>query len=407
MRIKFNYINKIYESFFKKAAPIIDIILNYLLVPKKENIFFKSFEGKYSDSPKYISEVINEIAPNIKLVWAIDGVKDKPWLPSYIKCVKPWTFRYFLEKHKSKVLIENGAGEYLIIKDNPVIFRKHLKNKRQLNISTWHGTPLKKIGKDIENVRNPFIFSTSDILIAGNYFEANKFKECFNMQKGIWLIGKPRNDIFFSLNSNKIKKIKQKLNIPEDKNILLYAPTFRERYNRKYCLNDIICQFDLIKEELKKKYGGEWIIILRFHHYEKNLNNIYFNKKDYYDGNKYDDMNEYLAITDILITDYSSSMFDFMLMKKPIFLLVPDWDNYKMERGTYFELNELPFPYAFSVSELCEKIRKYSEDDYKRKLEIFVKALGICENGTASLRVANLILKYLNNANLDIYKLLQ
>jgi len=384
-------------SVLKKLFPVFDIVLNILLKPERNQVFFISFNGKYSDSPKYISEMLYRLNQRVKQVWVIDRPEDKQWLPSYIKKVKPFTLKYLLEKHKSKVIVENGAGDYLIIKEKPILIRRLLKNKRQLDISTWHGTPFKKIGIDIENIKEPNVFTTSDLMIAGNIFEAKIFKKCFGSKIRIWIIGKPRNDIFFSLNDGKKDFLKAKLGIPKNKKVLLYAPTYRDCFSNKFILGDIISQFNKIIQSVKNKFGGEWIFIVRLHHYENNSNKLNIFEKDYYNGNCYDDMNEYLAVTDILITDYSSSMFDFILCRKPIFLLVPDWDDYKKTRGTYFELSDLPFPYAHSIVELREKIEYFSKEDYIIRVERFINSLGFYENGTASERTADLILKYLDN----------
>lgn len=109
------------------------------------------------------------------------------------------------------------------------------------------------------------------------------------------------------------------------------------------------------------------------------------------DVTDYPDIQELLAVADVVITDYSSAIFDFMLTEKPGFLLAEDYENYKDMRGLYYPLEETPFPLARSEEELLENIAGFDEDAYKEKVRQFLHRKGTREDGNAAKRVVGLI----------------
>ena len=170
-------------------------------------------------------------------------------------------------------------------------------------------------------------------------------------------------------------------NIPQNAKILLYAPTFRKDMGLQYYKFD----WDDILTVLEEKFGSPMFIFLRLHpnfcragidisalcQYERVLDMTY-----------YHDMHELLCISDVLVTDYSSSLFDFSLLHKPCFIYATDYESY--DRGTYLKLEELPFPLALNNAELLDVISRFDKKNYENELVEFNKRiLGSFEAGKA------------------------
>ena len=181
-------------------------------------------------------------------------------------------------------------------------------------------------------------------------------------------------------------------------NIAMYAPTFRRNNN----LDVYNLDYEKCISALKNKFGGEWVIIVRLHPSisEKAKNIKYTN--NIINGSIYDDMQQLLAATDILITDYSSSMFDFMITKKPIILYATDMEEYKKDRNFYFNIEELPFKVASNNQEMENGICEFDNKVYINKLNQFISRLDINENGVASYKVVEVIKNFINNNTREI-----
>ena len=186
--------------------------------------------------------------------------------------------------------------------------------------------------------------------------------------------------------------------------MVLFAPTFRNdgkdvegKNIQRSGLNQISgIIFDELFASLKKRFGGEWIFVCRFHYHVSNLvdwdelENKYPGKV--VNGNNSSDMAEYLKCTDVLITDASSSMFDFALTYKPCFLFFPDIDNYSnKERGTYIDPYSLPFKTSKSFKALVEDIEMFDYERYKFQVDKLLSNLGNTDDGHASERIAKYI----------------
>ena len=113
------------------------------------------------------------------------------------------------------------------------------------------------------------------------------------------------------------------------------------------------------------------------------------------DATSYDDVQELLAAAEILITDYSSIMWDFSLKGKPVFLYHPDADIYRKERGYYLPFSEMPYVEAFDEEDLCRKIEGFNEEDYRERVAAFVKEYGSFDRGNAAKAVGDRIRKLL------------
>lgn len=220
-----------------------------------------------------------------------------------------------------------------------------------------------------------------DLLISGCRFSTDIFKRAFWYDGEIFEHGTPRNDILVKSDSNLNYMIKEKLKIDKDKKIILYAPTFRKNNNLEIYNID----YSKIINKLKDKFSGEWVFLVKLHPHLVSKSNELIYGKDVLDVTKYDDIQELLSITDVLISDYSSLTFDFALTKKPCFLYVPDLDEYiENDRGLYFDINELPFISAKNNDELASEITNFDSDKYDKSLKSFSSKIGSFEIGKCS-----------------------
>ena len=370
--------------------------LYYFLFYKIDDkmIFFESFYGNsYSCSPKAIYEYVlnDERFKDYKFVWAFKNI-NKYTFDERTILVKSNSRKYYKYLSKSKYWVVN-----LLINTGVK------KKKNQVYVQCWHGTPLKKLRYDIEkdNVlnsisevrkRNDLDAIKFDYFISPSKFCTEKFTSAFNLKKlnneNIFIEkGYPRNDYLFNYKKSDIKKIKKELNIPLNKKVILYAPTFRDNQVNE---NGYTYNVELDFNKLKNEFSKEYVILFRAHYFIANK----FDFKKYnnfvYDVSKYEDINELYIISDILITDYSSVFFDFANLKKPILFYMYDYNNYKNNlRDFYIDLKELPGPILKKENTLIKEIKNidnYSKK-YKKKYEKFNKKYNYLDDGNATKRV--------------------
>lgn len=383
-----NKVTMIMRLLISKFTPMID-----------NTVFFDSFQGQYNDNPKYISQKLHEISPGTKIVWS-KSEKCHEIFPSYITEVRYGSPEYFKYALNSAVTVDNHTGirtlgfrqkEYRIV-------NMFLKKRGQLSISTWHGTPLKKIGKDqlLRMVRT--FYTNIDYCVSGCRVTSDLVGNAFFIRERMREYGTPRNDIFFAdYDDTRIAAIKEKLHIPPNKSVVLFAPTFRKSIEHSGLQQIIDLQLSKLLNVLESRFHREFILVFRTHHSVQEKIERNWVGGIIVDGNIGDDMQEYLTVSDILITDYSSCMFDFALTSKPVFLYIPDRDKYcNDERGIYMNIDELPFPNSGTSEKLYAEILGFDDKLYSKKVEAFLKSIGNIEDGQASRRVAEDIVMHLS-----------
>ena len=361
------------------------------LFPKKRVVLFNSFFGQYNDNPKYVSEVLRKKYPSIKQVWVVKKSINK-FLPKEFDTVRYASLKYYYYLANSVATVDNMMGSRGTFTDSKGnLLRKIFIGNKQYNISTWHGTPLKNIGNDVPGANKNTTYITSAVYLTSG---CEYFSRCIKSSyPGVVLkeCGTPRNDILVN-GVDSVDQMKIKLNIPPEKHVVLFAPTFRDDIQQSGIAQMQHLDIKRLLNELKKKFGGEWVFVYRVHHIvEEKLTDLSFDN-NVINGNYGEDMAEYLSISDVLITDYSSSMFDYALTKKPCFLFALDREYYEsVERGFYVSINDLPFEFSGNNEELINCIIDFDEYSYKLKIEEFLLSIGNKENGTASEYVADSI----------------
>lgn len=391
MRINFN------KLFDMNNSLRIKIAIYYKFFNKKginkNQIIFCSFKGDYySDSPKYIYEYLYEnYKDDYDFVWVLNDKKVK--IPGNPKRVTRFSLEYFKEVARSKYWVINGRQfDPLDKKDSQVI------------VSTWHGTPLKKLGLDIGNVytMNPFIKHSYvnvskqwDYLISPNRYTTNILKSCFGYQKEIFESGYPRNDILYNADEEMVNRIKSSLNIPEDKKVILYAPTWRD--DEFIDAGLIKFQLKLELDKLKEAFSDEYIILIRTHYFIADKLDLSGVEDFAIDVSKYNDIAELYLISDLLITDYSSVFFDFANLKRPILYYTYDLDKYEnVLRGFYIDIRkEVPGPLLETTDEVIDAIRNIDQlkEEYKEKYNQFYERFCSIDDGNASKRIVEKVWK--------------
>lgn len=361
-----------------------EIFRIYQEVPiQKNKVFFYCYGGMgYRCNCKYIAKKLWEGNYPVEMVWALSGREDKQGIPDHIKTVIIGSTEYYKELYTSLIVIENDGKA-------PFVY----KRQGQFCINTWHGYgPFKKVGGALpENDRKLIeeYYSYYDLFLTASSFYTQIYRDSFCYHGTILECGAPRNDVFFTDNQIK-ERIYQLYNIPSEKGILLLAPTFRydksaafEKYNMD------ICQ---VLHALEKRFQKEYVLMYRFHHqlYESEKRINYFT--DGIDVTLYPDIQELLVAADIVITDYSSLMWDFSLQRRPVFLYQKDLNEYDQHRGFYAPISQWPYPQAHTQEELLNRIEEFDEESYIQRLNSFLTKYGSCDDGHGAERVANLIM---------------
>jgi len=373
-----------------KFCYIYVLSIPFLLIPiKKNKIVICNYFGKgYGDNGKYIVEELIKQGLDYDIVWMIKKeLIGNTELPYKIRTVKYKSVKALYEMATAKVWIDNSRKEFYPI-----------KRAGQYYIQTWHASMgLKLIEKDAQKSLSSAYIKLAkrdsrmcDLMIAGSEFRYDLYRNSFWYDGEILKSGTPRCDLFFLNNDNLKIKVSKELNIPLHKKVVLYAPTFRNNVDTNF----FKIQYEEIIDELRRKLGGDWVFLNRLHPNISGLAGDFEYNNIFYNASHYSDMQELLAITDVLITDYSSSMFDIALKNKSCLLYAPDLDKYiNDDRGLYFEYRKLPFSSATSLDELKSNIRKFDLDEYKSNIESFHQQIGVYEDGSASKRIVDRIIE--------------
>ncbi len=361
----------------------------FRLLPLQNRVCFISFSGRqYSDSPRRISELLLKLHPEIPQVWAFNEPEKFRFLQEKgIRVLKYKSLEYLYYVMTSRVYVDN-AEFWSILKFRP----------EQLVLQTWHGGgAYKKVGGHrldvnereqrhaVEKMNKITLFLSSsraftDFVIRDAYQYRGEVLEC----------GLPRNDELLRPDPAAAERVRRALDIPQGARVLLYAPTFRKSHTLE--LYDV--DLEGLKAALERRFGGDWIILLRMHYY---LADKAMSASAPYlrNATAYPDMQELLQCADVLLTDYSSCMWDFSLMHKPCFLYARDIAEYRGERDFYTPIHSWPFPLAANNPELAQRIADFDESAYRAAVDRHHAALGARESGTAAKQCAERIASFL------------
>ena len=353
---------------------------------------------KYGCNPKAITDyIISNQNNRFEIAYAFHNPSFfKDSLPDQIKPLGIGQLYYYYWLATSQFIIANtrfGGG----------LFWPFKKRKGQYYIQTMHGGHgMKKQELEVsDSLSKDYIrglyedASRIDLMISDSKFWTEKARTIFAYPEGEMLeIGLPRNDVFFSSSESKnsIKReICKKIDIAYSDNLrfLVYCPTFRNNGRKDVYGFDT----DKLVLALSKRFGGDWYILVSSH---PNMRSYYHEIYDFSNPHLVDvgqeDLQPILVSSDAAITDYSSAGFEFALTGNPCFLLCRDLDDY--DRGVYFDMKSLPFPYAETDDQLVSNILNFDNEKYLSELEQFNReVIGLNETGHASEAVVEWMLK--------------
>ena len=299
-------------------------------------VFFSSFKGKaYSDSPRFISEALHELRPDLEIVWQLSNPADAP---DYVRAVKPHSLRALTELATARCIVDNF--------NRPIHL---LKFPGQLYVQTWHGDRgFKKMLYDMNDGLAYPDGAQMDLAVSGSRFGTKNFRTAFRYDGEVLQQGMPRNDRLVHPDPAEIARIRQRLNIPENTRVLLYAPTFRDATSG----SDLKAGFDLTRAiaRLSRATNQKWLCLTRAHDQNRKITT---DASDVRDMTDYPEMSDLLLIADMLITDYSSSAGDYVLLHRPVVLYQPDLSSFvQSDRDMYFDMKTCPYVRAESESAL-------------------------------------------------------
>ncbi|MFG6496241.1 CDP-glycerol glycerophosphotransferase family protein [Fictibacillus sp. UD] len=327
---------KFFKPLYSMYYTIGSFSLNILKLFVKSDdhvILFISFGGKkFDDSPRVIYEgMINDSRfDKYDLVWAFHHPENFK-IPRGKK-IKTDSIKYFITALKARCWISNSTVERGL----------SFKGKKTFYFNTWHGTPIKKMGEDISIENKSFGSSAKwnvDMMTSQSKYEADIFSRVFNIDRDKFLVcGLPRNDSLANVTIKAKHDMMRKIGLPMDKKVILYAPTFRE-YERDKKLNCVLAP-PINFEKWKKEIGDEYIILLRAHYEVAQVLNLNANDGFVYDVSNYSVLNDLMIAADILISDYSSILFDYSILDRPMICFTYDYEKYMHNRGLYFDIRK-------------------------------------------------------------------
>lgn len=348
--------NLLLQKIYKVCMSLAFRFLGLFVATNQNLVLFSSFMGsKFNDSPKALYDYMcNDPAySKYRCVWAFEKPEEYPQLNT----VKIDTLQYFLTALRAKYWVTNTNIERGL----------SFKKKQTVYLNTWHGIALKKIGNDCPG-RNDYNFKTIDYLCVSGDHDERVFHSAFHAQEGCYLrCGMPRNDALWHATAQQKQALCEKLEIPEGKKVILYAPTWRDSVDggKSYAIKPPI-DFAAWKAQL----GQEYVVLFRAHHITTKVLDVRFD--DFIrDASNYPDVNELMIAADMLITDYSAIAFDYSILGRPILCYAYDYDTYLAERGTYFEIDErYPTKSCRTEQELLTQICQL---DYEKESENTVR----------------------------------
>lgn len=351
--------NEIVQRIYRVVFSTLFKFIGLFVKTDEKLVVFLSFMGtKFNDSPKVIYDYIkaHHEYDKLKCVWVFVHPEDYPELDT----VKIDTLRFFLTALKAKYWISNTQFERGL----------SFKKKATRYLYTAHGAGFKLCGNSAPG-RHDFDYSSVNVLCVESEYEKMIFRSSFNAREESFLAcGRPYSDALWNATEEEKQRIKERLNLPNDKKVILYAPTWRDSTNSgaSYDLAPPI-HFDLWEKELRDEY----IVLFRAHHITTKILGVQFN--DFVvNVSDYNDVNDLMIVSDILISDYSSMITDYAILEKPIISFAYDYDTYIKEKGTYIDLEEkLPNGICRTEEEVLGQIRRMDFHAEEKKAKLFKK----------------------------------
>ncbi|MFM6963908.1 MAG: CDP-glycerol glycerophosphotransferase family protein [Micrococcales bacterium] len=348
----------------------------------RDAVLFESFEGKViGDSPLDIFRELQSRGTTLELIWTTGP---NTVAPAGARAVRHGSRDWLEALATSKYLVNNNTF--------PWYFRK---SPGQIYLQTWHGTPLKRLGRDIANgsLTKSYLdlmqreVAAWDYLVSPSTFFTESFSSAFGYTGNVLEVGYPRNDRLSTAVEITRNEIRRKLGVHEQSSILvLYAPTWRN-YERSATGSWRSVNYLDDQAELPPGYR----LVFRGHTNTHATHRVHTTAID---ATHYPDVTELYLACDVLVTDYSSMMFDFSITGKPMLFLAPDLDRYKNEQGFYFDFeSEAPGPILNNQDEVLRALDRIDQIslEYQARYRDWQKRFNALEDGKAAARVVDAV----------------
>ncbi|MGW3582605.1 bifunctional glycosyltransferase/CDP-glycerol:glycerophosphate glycerophosphotransferase [Streptomyces rubiginosohelvolus] len=354
-------------------------------------VLFDAFKGtQYSDSPRAVHEELVRRGADLEHLWVVRD--DQVDVPATARAVRMWSPQWYEALATSRYVVANNHL--------PDWFRKR---PEQIVVQTWHGTPLKKIGHDIESVhfadqryleRVEKEVQNWDMLVSPNSFSTPILQRAFKFPGEMVECGYPRNDILRRPDTaDREREIRQRIGLPRGKRVIMYAPTWRD--DQFYAPGKYKFDFRIDLDDARARLGDDHVLLVRRH---PNVVDPVPGAGDgfVFDVSDYPDMADLSLIADVMITDYSSLMFDYVNTGRPILFFTYDLDHYRDTlRGFYFDFERsAPGPLLFESAQLITAIRNVDriQAEYGERYRWFQREFCDLDDGYAAARLTDRIL---------------
>ncbi len=353
----------------------------YVFPIKHNRILFNTYDGKHiCCNPKAIFEGMMKRYPGqFEYVWTLDKDEEiQQYIGEKIRVVPLRSLQFYIMKATAKVCVVNSAS-----------FPEIPLRKKQFQIYTHHGggayktagaaikgadtkSNIKKLKWDAAN--------TSLFISSSQYFTDEVIRKQKLFDGEVYAYGMPRNDKLVNHNYAEARnKVYAHYGLANSTHIVLYAPTYKDTSKNTYEPIDI----KTVIEAAKNRFGGEWVFLIRTHYLGKNSDE----SKNAILATDYPDMQDLLAAADILISDYSSSIWDYSFTGKPCLLYTPDVDEYIANRGFDTPIETWGYPVCRTNQLLIETIQNWNEEQYNLSIKKHHDNLGSQETGQATEKV--------------------
>ncbi|MDO4484220.1 MAG: CDP-glycerol glycerophosphotransferase family protein [Clostridia bacterium] len=391
-----NPVVRVYRGFRRIIGWLVGPRLSRFIPVKKNQIIFVTQDDEYCCNPKFICEELlkRPEAKELKIFFTTRGESYSEY-PPQVNTVVRGRMKYYLAVFSSKYIVVNS-----------VLFTKvpFTIKKSQVMIQTWHGSlGIKRFGEADYKTSTEWVKAAkycgahTNYIISNSTFEDFVYRDTFWKDTPIWQYGHPRNDFFFEQYEQMRKDLRNQFadafGLPRDRRFVLYAPTFRDSKDLSFYELDV----PRLLQALKEKFGGEWTFLFRLH---PTMRRLIFETPIYQtddvnviDASNYHDMQELMTFADVAITDYSSWIYDYIMLRRPGFIYATDVKDYETERGFYYPLKETPFAIAQNMDELCDAIQAFDDAAYQAEVEAFIAGKGCMDDGQASRRTVDSLLE--------------
>ena len=358
-------------------------------LPRANEVVFECDRGgHYGDAPRYLYERLIEREKRPNVVWANNTTLRLS--DQRTRKIARHSPRYYWHLGRARYWVNNQNFSAQIAKPAGTTF-----------LQTWHGTPLKRMQHDVENMlsrdaeyqrRAARLTGYWDVLLSGSPYATACFRSAFRYQGAILEVGYPRNDVFSWPDvSVRARYARERLGLGDDsRKVLLYAPTFRDDNRRGVNWKH---KLELDVTRLENEFSEEYVLVVRFHQLvRESIADLTAKHPEFViDASAYNDIQELMLISDVLITDYSSVFFDYSVLRRPILFFTYDLDRYRdVLRGFYLDFESVaPGPLLRDNDELVGALRNLErvEKRYQIQLEEFAATYAPLDDGGASDRV--------------------